>query len=508
MTWIGYIDVQGNIKATQMDYLRDRQTEGLVRSNFQPDDHDNPTFLVLPDERVMIFYSRHTDEPAFYYRITETPGDLETLGPEGKITMSDNTTYPSPFILSEDPTHFYLCWRGINWHPTIARFEIPGNESVIEPDWGPYQIVQSTGARPYAKYTSNGRDKIYICYTTGHPDNEEPNWIYCNVIHVPTGGGEPTLEDMAGGQLSMISSGVFNVNKTSSYAASYPATIVDSPSSYRDWVWQIMLDGEENPRISMVRISSDKSQHEYYLAKWTGENWQITDLCSGGGKFHLSSTEYCYSGGMALDPSDPNIVYVSKPVAGAAGEIFEICKYKIGEDGAAVMESTVTQDSEKGNVRPYILGDEREEHLNKLWMRGDYYYWMVNKNYPLGYPTSIIGDWQTAGAISARNGDFDPQFSDAEGVGDAWSLSFICSLPEDEYYGEMVSSGSFSFGIDKEETAPYLIVGGEKSISSCQYYTADDWALYSSGTNGDYYPTTISSCRFTLPCDGSRLILY
>ena len=57
-TYIGYIDVHGNVKATQYDWKHHRKTDVLVRSFFQPDDHNNPTFLVLPDERVMIFYTR------------------------------------------------------------------------------------------------------------------------------------------------------------------------------------------------------------------------------------------------------------------------------------------------------------------------------------------------------------------------------------------------------------------------------------------------------------------
>jgi hypothetical protein len=179
-TYIGYIDVHGNIKATQIDHLTNKTSEVLIRSWFQPDDHNNPTFLVLPDERVMIFYSRHTDEPCFYYRISRKPGDISTLGKEIRLETDDNTTYPSPFILSDDPDHIYLCWRGIGWHPTIARLTMPDKEDKVRFDWGPYQILQSQeggrGVRPYAKYMSNGKDKIYLAYTTTHPDNQSVNY--------------------------------------------------------------------------------------------------------------------------------------------------------------------------------------------------------------------------------------------------------------------------------------------------------------------------------------------
>ena len=74
----------------QYDFHKKQQKEVLIRSCFQPDDHDNPTFLILPDERVMIFYSRHTDERCFYYRISREPGDITTLGEEKKIITENN----------------------------------------------------------------------------------------------------------------------------------------------------------------------------------------------------------------------------------------------------------------------------------------------------------------------------------------------------------------------------------------------------------------------------------
>ena len=43
------IDVHGTIKATQINHITNSTNEILIRSYFQPDDHNNPTFLVLPD---------------------------------------------------------------------------------------------------------------------------------------------------------------------------------------------------------------------------------------------------------------------------------------------------------------------------------------------------------------------------------------------------------------------------------------------------------------------------
>ena len=50
-TYLGYIDVHGNVMATQYDWMTHRKTDVLIRSYFQPDDHNNPTFVVHPPHR-------------------------------------------------------------------------------------------------------------------------------------------------------------------------------------------------------------------------------------------------------------------------------------------------------------------------------------------------------------------------------------------------------------------------------------------------------------------------
>ena len=236
-SYIGYIDVHGSIKATQINHLTNCKTEVLIRSGFQPDDHNNPTFLMLPDERIMIFYSRHTDESCFYYRISCEPGDFTTLGKEMRLETDHNTTYPSPFILSDDPEHIYLCWRGIGWHPTIARLTLPDEEDRVTFDWGPHQIVRSlkgaAGVRPYAKYTSNGKNRIFLAYTTTHPDNQRENWIYLNYVDIHT----KALKDIAGNVLSIIGdTQLHDVENSSAYRKIHPFAVVDD-SPLRNWVW-------------------------------------------------------------------------------------------------------------------------------------------------------------------------------------------------------------------------------------------------------------------------------
>ncbi|MBR3010965.1 MAG: BNR-4 repeat-containing protein [Prevotella sp.] len=515
VAYVGYIDVHGNVKAAQMKVGTDgveSKEEVLVRSYFQPDDHNNPTFLVLPDERIMIFYTRHTDEAKIWYRISRKPLDITQLGEEKYLTTQNNTTYPSPFILSDDPDHIYLCWRGINWHPTIARLTMPDADDNCRFDFGPKQIVQSTGARPYAKYHSNGKDKIYLCYTTGHPDNEQPNWLYFNVIDINKGNG-PLLRDINGKQLSEISKGTFAVNKTSGYASNYPATIVDKTASIRNWVWQIALDKDEHPVIAYTHIDDAKTTHVYWYGRWTGSEWQLTWVQYAGHAFHQNwnSTERCYSGGMALDPDNINDLYLSIPTKNGTYNkdgVYEIWKYTFGDDGKVSGSEQVTRNSLKNNMRPFMMPGAKDSKLRLLWMNGDYYYWMVNKNYPSGYPTNIRMDCEIAsdafptlaplcsGSPAVAVTPDSPYVIDSweEGEkkdGNGFTILLNWSLDADNYGGTMLKMGNLKYGVDKKTLKPYLKIGDQTYSSQNMLCTSDAWKIDCTGTDGKSYMSKV-----------------
>lgn len=504
-SYVGYIDVHGNIKAMQYDFVKNEQVEVLVRSWFQPDDHNNPTFLVLPDDRVMIFYSRHTDERCFYYRISQKAGDITTLGEEKRLETDHNTTYPSPFVLTDDPEHIYLCWRGLKWHPTIAKLSLPDEQDEVAFVNKPYQIVQSTGSRPYAKYVSNGKDKIYMAYTTGHPDNESPNFLYFNYVDI----NSMTLHDVKGKELAQITENVFQVNKTDEYMQRFPATVVDSPEQ-RDWVWQVTMDKDGAPVIAFVRISEDKKSHDYYYGKWTGTNWEKTFLANGGGHFHQTENlEMCYSGGMTIDPDNINQVYCSVPMEGKHGRVYEIMKYTLDDAGKVVSTDVITQNSVKNNVRPYMIQGSNETPLRLTWMYGDYYDWIVSKSRP-GYPTAIHADFSGF----AKKGQLETRLSPEEGqfkgkLPKMFTVHAKIQLDTANYSGTVLKVGELIYAIDAETLQPELSHAGKRYRSENKLATADSWLRAGRGTNGRWYaPEKLVNIDLTIVYDKGICYTY
>ena len=520
-TYIGYIDIHGNIKATQINHLTQTTSEVLIRSYFQPDDHNNPTFLVLPDERIMIFYSRHTDEACFYYRISQKPGDITSLGKEFRLETINNTTYPSPFILSDDPEHIYLCWRGIGWHPTIARLTMPDENDNMKFDWGPFQILRSlkggSGVRPYAKYASNGKDKIHLTYTTTHPDNKPVNHVYYSYIDINT----KALKDIKGNTLSEIGNGnLHDIDATDEYKNSHPYAVVDD-APYRDWVWEITTDEKENPVIAMVRISENKESHDYYYARWNGKEWQKTFLSNAGGHFHQTpGLEKCYSGGMAIDKTNPNVIYASVPVSGIYKNVYELMKYTIAPDGTLASTEQLTFDSPRNNVRPFVISS-KENNLKLIWMNGDYYDWIVSAPRPLGFSTAIRTNMNLPlGSINLGNGllsehrigSVSPEKTKTIRVPKSKTFSVVMnlSIDHDAYYGDILKTNAFTYSLKQDERPkPYIQIKNQLYESTNILGNSDAWSTNNRGTGGQWYtPTKLNTFQLAISYENGILKTY
>ena len=520
-TYIGYIDALGSIKATQINHLTNTTNEVLIRSYFQPDDHNNPTFLVLPDERVMIFYSRHTDESCFYYRVSAKPGDITTLGKEFRLETKHNTTYPSPFILSDDPDHIYLCWRGINWHPTIARLTLPGTNDNVKFDWGPYQIVRSmkgrAGVRPYAKYLSNGKNKIYMTYTTTHPENEPVNYVYFNYIDINT----KELIDVKGKKLSTLGeAALHDIDATQAYKEQYPDAVVDD-SNFRNWLWELSKDKLGNPVIAMVRISTDKKSHDYYYVRWTGVRWQKTYLTNAGGHFHQTpDIENCYSGGMAIDKTDPHVIYGSVPVEGKYGRVYELKKFTIAPDGRLASVEQLTFNSPKNNVRPFAIMNHNSE-VSLTWMYGDYYDWIVSVSRPKGFATGI----RTNMAISPGSIDLKKGFLREASAGrvsskdrskirvaksKTFTLALMLSLDSSSYYGDIIKFAGLTYSLPQSERPKPFLKSESKTYTSTNVLGSSAiWQTKRKGTDGQWYmPTKLKTFQLVITYENGLLRTY
>jgi hypothetical protein len=80
-TYVGWLDRQGDVKLASYDHNTRLRTTVVLHWALGVDDHNNPSLHVLPDGRLMVFYSEHNGD-AMYYRISTRPEDITSWGRE------------------------------------------------------------------------------------------------------------------------------------------------------------------------------------------------------------------------------------------------------------------------------------------------------------------------------------------------------------------------------------------------------------------------------------------
>jgi hypothetical protein len=117
----------------------------------------------------------------------------------------------------------------------------------------------------------------------------------------------------------------------------------------------------------------------YRYARWTGSSWSDHALAYAGSR--LYSGEDDYSGLAALDPTDPNVVYISTnadPESGAplsssadSRRHYELFRGTTDDAGESWQWSPITEDSRLDNLRPILVTDGAGQKA-LLWLRGTY----------------------------------------------------------------------------------------------------------------------------------------
>jgi hypothetical protein len=134
----------------------------------------------------------------------------------------------------------------------------------------------------------------------------------------------------------------------------------------------------------------------YYYARWTGTSWQKRFIAQAGRPLYNGQPDY--GGGMAIDPVDSNVIYISSDAANPfdlttttsvpLGAHYEIYKGVTTDGGLTFAWSAVTSNSTVDNCRPYVprrFGGEK----CVLWWRGTY-------NSYTSFYSSIVGLFTTA----------------------------------------------------------------------------------------------------------------
>lgn len=375
--YTGWVSKNGSIMVASYNEKTRETNEVNISSHFNKDDHANPSFLILPDKRIMVFFSSHSrlgngeEVPATTYAISKNPEDITSWETQQKIT--DNIDgpmgfcYTNPIMLSKEKNRIYLFWRGGNWKPTFCYTDNFGKT------WSKSATLltsTTTGFnRPYIKISSNGKDDIHFAFTDGHPRNEPLNSIYYFKYKK---GKFYKANGTIIGDLNNLPVKKEFCDIVYNAAESYKKTAF----GVRSWIWDVAVDTNGNPTMVYTQLP-EETTHHYYYAKWNGKSWMNSKISNAGSAFprferkkESRDPEPHYSGGISLDHENTNIVYYSKPV----NDIFEIFKATTTNHGKTWSHTAITTNSKKDNVRPFaVRGSGEHESSQLLWMFNEKY---------------------------------------------------------------------------------------------------------------------------------------
>jgi hypothetical protein len=148
----------------------------------QRDDHNNPALTLLSDGKVLMVYSRHGSDKAFFYRISRSSNPLviEDWSEEKSVDRGAPTTYANLVRLKSQKGCIFNFHRCINWNPTLSIYD-ELNDRWAEPL--PFIKTGAGKVRPYFKLASDGVARTHFIYTDHHPNNFN-NSVYHLYFHL------------------------------------------------------------------------------------------------------------------------------------------------------------------------------------------------------------------------------------------------------------------------------------------------------------------------------------
>lgn len=350
-------------------------TRSVLHNHFDPqDDHNAAALLIRPDGRYLAMYALHNHENLSYWRVSTKPHDPSEWGPEQTFDWSpaikaagahSHVTYSNLFYLpAEGKTYDFS--RAINDDPSILVSINQGDEWTYA---GKLLTEEKLGyVNGYTKYASNGVDRIDFITTEHHP-RDYNNSIYHGYIQ----GGKLHRSDgsVIEGDLSN-SAGHSQTELTKVFSAN---SMFDGTIMTHAWTISLAIDASGNPyglvsaRANDQPENSNFDDHRFFYVRFDGKTWHANDLAKAGAC--LWDAEQDYTGLAALDPSDPNIAYVSTtidPRNDSPLGVHEIFRGQTKDSGKTWAWTAITSNSSIENLRP--LAVSRGDSTVLVWFRG------------------------------------------------------------------------------------------------------------------------------------------
>lgn len=364
--YIGWVNKGGTCGATQLDLTTmTLRHMNLSAVGLEIDDHNNTSFVVLPNGHIAAFYGAHNDS-RFRYRIYNPAGAFDSAASwtteQARGSGSGPYSYPNPIRFSQDSPRCWLFSRrwttGDGGTRALSYRTVTDLTTAAPHSWSVHtDVYRRTGWIPYWRTAHDGVRRVHFAITDGHPVQGQTSLYHfygelngSNVMQWFKSDGVQIVDALPLGPASL--------------------TQVYDGSSVRCWVSDIVIDADGRPRILWMRYPGNNgTQIEYWHSRWTGSTWSNAKITDDGAG--LYTPEVYYHGGLAFDRQNVDRVYLSAPISG----VRQIQEWRTTDNGATwSQQRVITSGGSAGNplrARPIgvVGGDGR---VRVAWWEGRY----------------------------------------------------------------------------------------------------------------------------------------
>ncbi|MEM9419637.1 MAG: BNR-4 repeat-containing protein [Planctomycetota bacterium] len=376
----------GNIEVATYEFVSGQTTRSILHAHLQEDDHCSPALYVMPDDRVLAMYGKHSTDHLCRWRITESPNDSSTWLAEQQLDVGDRYCYSNLYALDGLADRLFNFHRGRGYKPNYLisddhgeTWRYGGKLMTWNPEPDDPKSTGHDGRRPYIRYASNNRDTIHFATTEEHPRG------YDNSIYH---GSARLIEDqmMLCQSNGQVIGPLSDTDQTNVQPPSF-TRVYEGDRNHVAWTVDLRLDAQGLPVMVFstqrdggdVRddIHAGGSDLRYHYARFDGERWIEHEMAFAGRA--LYPPEVDYPGLAAIHPYAVDTVYIStdahpvtgKPLISAADNQrhYEIFCGHSDDFGQTWSWTPITQNSKQDNLRPIVApGDPTKAPL--LWLRG------------------------------------------------------------------------------------------------------------------------------------------
>jgi hypothetical protein len=355
----------GDVEVASLDLASGAVSRFTLSDALQADDHNSAALWIRPDGRYLAMYARHGSDSLTRYRIASNPGSIAGWGAEQTFNNGAGTTYSNLHFLPNEnggAGRLYNFNRSVNFDPNVLTSTNSGNSW----SYGGKLLTEGGGSdRPYVRYYSDG-ERIHFITTERHPRNYDNSIYHGYVQNGQLFNSAGTLRDSN----LFDASGVAPASLTPIFIT---GTQFGGTTMRRAWTIDVAIDDGGLPyAVFQARADDNNSDHRFFYARFNGTNWAVHEVAKAGG--FLYAAEDDYTGLAALDPHDPNRLFISTkidPRTNVTMGRYEIFEGTTTTGGASWTWSPITFNSTVNNLRPIVPAWDND-HTALLWMRGTY----------------------------------------------------------------------------------------------------------------------------------------